>query len=134
MKAGHKLSFAYLCGGSTFISKNTLFSRVLNSEPNLPQTGLAGLRIEKEFRMQERKCSKCGSVNVYKSVGNNWHQDGLVIQTVGGGTFNNLFQTEAFLCVDCRNLDIQVLEASTMYGKQKTLVESLQISSNWRKV
>jgi len=83
--------------------------------------------------MQDRKCAKCGSVNVYRSVGSNWHQAGLVIQTVGGGRFNDLFQTEAFLCVDCRNLDIQVLEASTMYGTQKTLTESIQASSNWRK-
>jgi len=95
--------------------------------------GPAGLKITKEIYMQARKCSKCGSVNVYRSVGNNWHQNGLVIQTVGGGSFNDLFQTEAFLCVDCRHLDIQVLEASTMYGSQKMLVVSLQNSSNWRK-
>jgi hypothetical protein len=83
--------------------------------------------------MQDRKCSRCGSVNVYKSVDNNWYQDGLVIQTVGGGSFNDLFQTEAFLCMDCRNLDIQVKEATTMYGTQKTLVEAVQASNNWSK-
>jgi hypothetical protein len=82
--------------------------------------------------MQNRKCSKCGSVNVYKNVGNNWHQDGVVIQPVGGDSFNDLFQTEAFLCLDCRNLDIQVLE-TTIYGKQKTLVESIQASRDWVK-
>ena len=84
--------------------------------------------------MQERKCSKCGSVNIYKNVGNNWHQDGIVIQTTGAGSFHDLFQTEAFLCLDCRNLDIQVLEASTAYGTQKTLVDAIRASSNWRKV
>jgi hypothetical protein len=84
--------------------------------------------------MQDRKCSKCGSVNIYKNVGNNWHQDGIVIQTTGAGSFNDLFQTEALLCLDCRNLDIQVLEASTVYGTQKTLVDAIQASSNWRKV
>ena len=84
--------------------------------------------------MQDRKCSKCGSVNVYKNVGNNWHQDGVVIQTVSGDSFNDLFQTEAFLCLDCRHLDIQVLETTTMYGKQRTLSESIQASRNWIKV
>jgi hypothetical protein len=48
-------------------------------------------------------------------------------------SFNDLFLTEAVLCLDCRNLEIQVLETTTMYGKQKTLVESIQTSSNWVK-
>jgi hypothetical protein len=47
--------------------------------------------------------------------------------------FPALFQTEAFLCVDCRNLELQVLETSTVYGKQKTLTETIQASNNWRK-
>lgn len=88
----------------------------------------------KEIHMQDRKCSKCGSVNVYKNVSNNWHQDGVVIQTTGEDRFNDLFQTNAFLCLDCRNLDIEVLETTTLYGKQKTLVESIQTSTNWIKV
>jgi hypothetical protein len=70
---------------------------------------------------------------VYRSVGNNWHQEGVVIQTVGNGSFKGLFQTEAFICLDCRNLDIQVLDASTSYGKQATLTESIQTSRNWTK-
>ncbi len=41
--------------------------------------------------MQNRKCSKCGSANVYKNVDNNWHQDGIVIQTIVGDSFNDLF-------------------------------------------
>jgi len=87
----------------------------------------------KEIHMQDRKCSKCGSVNVYRNVGNNWHQDGVVIQTLGENRFNDLFQTDAFLCLDCRNLEIQVLETSTMFGKQITLAESIQASRNWIK-
>lgn len=83
--------------------------------------------------MQERKCSKCGSVNVYKNTGNNWHQEGVVLQMIAVGSFHDLFQTEAFLCLDCRNLEIQVLETSTTYGKQKTLVETIQASNNWVK-
>jgi hypothetical protein len=87
----------------------------------------------KEIPMQERKCSKCGSVNVYKNTSNNWHQDGLVIQMLAVNNFPALFQTEAFLCIDCRNLELQVLETSTMYGQQKTLAETIQASNNWRK-
>lgn len=84
--------------------------------------------------MQDRKCSRCGSGNIYKSVGNHWLQDGVVIQAIGENRFNDLFQTNAFLCLDCRNLDIEVLETTTLYGKQKTLAESIQTSSNWMKV
>ena len=83
--------------------------------------------------MQVRKCSKCGSANVYKNVGNQWQQNGVVIQTVGEDRCNDLFQTNAFLCLDCRNLDIEVLETTTLYGKQTTLAESIQSSKNWIK-
>jgi hypothetical protein len=87
----------------------------------------------KEIRMQDRKCSKCGSVNVYTNVGNDWHQDGVVIQVLGENRFIDLFHTDAFLCLDCRNLEIQVLGTSTMYGKQITLAESIKASRNWIK-
>jgi len=49
------------------------------------------------------------------------------------GSFHDLFQTEAYLCLDCRNLEIQVAEASTMYGKQKMLINTVQASNNWVK-
>ena len=90
-------------------------------------------RAVKEIPMQDRKCSKCGSVNVYTNVGNNWLHDGVVIQTIGENRFNDLFQTNAFLCLDCRNLDIEVVGTTTMYGKQTTLAESIQASNNWIK-
>ncbi len=83
--------------------------------------------------MQERKCSKCDSANVYTNVGNTWQQNGVVIQAIGSNKFGDLFQTNAFLCLDCRNLDIEVLETSTKYGKQITLSESIQASKNWIK-
>lgn len=84
--------------------------------------------------MQNRKCSKCGSVNVYQNVGNNWLQEGMVVQTMGENRFKDLFQTKAFLCLDCRNLDIEVMETTTLYGEQKTLAESIQTSMNWIRV
>lgn len=83
--------------------------------------------------MQDRKCSKCGSFNVYKNIGTHWLQEGVVIQTMGDDRFNDLFQTNAFLCLDCRNLEIEVMETSTLYGKQRTLAESIQSSTNWIK-
>lgn len=83
--------------------------------------------------MQERKCSKCGSANVYKNTSSNWHKGGVVLQMIAEGSFHDLFQTEAFLCLDCRNLEIQVAETSTMYGKQKMLVDTIQTSNNWVK-
>jgi len=95
--------------------------------------GRVDLSDWKEIPMQERKCSKCGSVNVYKNTNNNWHQDGVVLQMIAADSFHDLFQTEAFLCLDCRNLEIQVMETSTMYGKQKELVATVQASSNWAK-
>ena len=83
--------------------------------------------------MQERKCSKCGSVNVYKNTSNNWYKDGLTLQTITEDSFHDLFQVDAFLCLDCRNLEIQVAGTSTMYGKQKTLIDTIQASNNWVK-
>jgi hypothetical protein len=52
---------------------------------------------------------------------------------IAEGSFPDLFQTEAFLCLDCRNLEIQVAGTSTMYGKQKELIETIQASNNWVK-
>jgi hypothetical protein len=99
-----------------------------------PETAVrVSLRTGKEIPMQDRKCSKCGSVNVYQNVGNNWLHDGVVIQAIGENRFNDLFQTNAFLCLDCRNLDIEVSGTTTMYGKQTTLAESIQASENWTK-
>lgn len=83
--------------------------------------------------MQDRKCSKCGSVNVYRNVGNNWLHDAVVIQTMGENRFDDLFQMNAFLCLDCRNLEFEVVETSTQYGTQKMLAESIQSSRNWIK-
>jgi len=87
----------------------------------------------KEIPMQERKCSKCGSLNVFKNTSNNWHKDGVILQMLAEDNFPALFQTQAFLCIDCRHLDIQVFETSTMYGNQKTLAEAVRSSNNWVK-
>ncbi|MCB0102779.1 MAG: hypothetical protein H6635_07740 [Anaerolineales bacterium] len=84
--------------------------------------------------MQDRTCSKCGSNNIYKNTGRNWYQDGLVLQMIAPDSFTYHFETEAFLCLNCRNLEIQVLESNTIYGDQKSLVEAIESSNNWIKV
>ena len=84
--------------------------------------------------MQARKCSQCGSLNVYKNTGKDWHQDGVVLQMLAVDMFPAHFQTQAYLCLDCRHLDIQVSETSTEYGNQRTLTEAVQTSNNWVKV
>ncbi len=83
--------------------------------------------------MQDRTCSKCGSKNVYKNAGKNWYQDGLVLQMIAVDSFTYHFETEAFLCLDCRYLEILVSETNTVYGNQKTLVDAIQNSENWAK-
>ena len=127
---------AYPLGGVGFslISKITyLPENQMLRQACLKRVVRVSVSTEKEIHMQDRKCSKCGSGNVYMNVGNSWNQDGVVIQTLGEHRFGDLFQTNAFLCLDCRNLEIQVLETTTMYGKQKTLTESIQASRNWIK-
>ena len=120
--------------GSSLISKiRYLPENQMLSPVCLERVVQVSLTTRKEIHMQDLKCSKCCSVNVYQNVGNNWLQDGVVIQTMGENRFNDLFQTNAFLCLDCRNLDIEVLETTTLYGKQKTLAESIQTSRNWIK-
>lgn len=84
--------------------------------------------------MSERKCSRCGSDNVYKNLNANWHKDGVVVQAVGVEAFNDLFETEAFLCLDCRYLEILVVETTTRYGRQQNLAEAIRASRNWQKV
>jgi hypothetical protein len=63
----------------------------------------------------------------------NWHQNGLLVKAAGTESFDDLFKTEAFLCLDCRHLDIQVLETTTRFGTQKTLAEAIPASRNWEK-
>jgi hypothetical protein len=71
---------------------------------------------------------------VYKNTGKNWHQDGIVLQMIAVDSFTYRFETEAFLCLDCRYLEIRVMEANTVYGEHKTLTEAVETSNNWVKV
>jgi hypothetical protein len=84
--------------------------------------------------MKNGVCSACGSSNVYQSVNTSWARDGITVMALGD-KITEAFATEAYLCIDCRHLDIQVAEhAAAIFGKGKSLTESIQASSNWKKV
>ena len=84
--------------------------------------------------MTDGTCSACGSKNVYKSANTSWSQDGIMVQALGD-TVTEIFPTEAYLCVDCRHLEIYVAEtAAALFGKGKPLKESVEASENWKRV
>lgn len=79
-------------------------------------------------------CSACGSKNVYKSVNTSWSSDGITVRALGDKV-TEVFATEAYLCVDCRHLEIYVAEtAAAIFGKGKPLKESVEASDNWNRV
>lgn len=84
--------------------------------------------------MKDGICSVCGSKNVYKSANNSWSQDGITVKVLGDKV-NEIFQTEAYVCLDCRHLEIHVEEtAAAIFGKGKSLKEAIPASTNWKKV
>lgn len=84
--------------------------------------------------MKNGACPACGSKNVYQSVNTSWSQDGISVKAIGDKV-NEIFPTEAYLCLDCRHLDIYVAEsAAAIFGKGRSLVESVQASTNWKKI
>jgi hypothetical protein len=83
--------------------------------------------------MKNGICPACGSKNVYKSENTSWSQDGILVKTLGDKV-NELFPTEAYLCVDCRHLEIYVEErAAAIFGKGKSLKDAIEASENWKK-
>ena len=79
-------------------------------------------------------CSNCGSKNIYKSENTSWSRDGISVQALGDKV-TEVFATQAYLCLDCRKLEIYVDENSAaIFGKGKPLAESIQLSSNWKKL
>lgn len=84
--------------------------------------------------MKNGVCSVCGSKNVYQSVNTSWSRDGITVMALGD-KMTEAFSTEAYLCLDCRHLEIQVAEhAAAIFGKGKTLTEAISESSNWKKI
>ena len=84
--------------------------------------------------MKNGVCIACGSSNVYQSVNSSWSRDGVTVMALGD-KITETFATESYLCLDCRHLEILVAEqAAAIFGKGKSLTESIQASTNWKKV
>jgi len=84
--------------------------------------------------MKNGICSNCNSKNIYKSENTSWSRDGITVSALGDNV-TEAFATQAYLCIDCRKLEIYVDENSAaIFGKGKPLNESIQASSNWKKI
>lgn len=84
--------------------------------------------------MKKDGCIACGSKNVYKSENTSWSQDGITVKALGDKV-TEIFPTEAYLCIDCRHLEILVAEeAAAIFGKGMPLAQAIQASTNWKKV
>lgn len=83
--------------------------------------------------MKNGVCIACDSNNVFQSVNSSWSRDGITVMALGDKV-TEAFATEAYLCLDCPHLEIIVAEtAAAIFGKCKSLTESIQASSNWKK-
>lgn len=84
--------------------------------------------------MKNGACLACGSQNVYKSENTSWSRDGVTVMTIGD-KLNESFATEAYVCLDCRHLEILVAEhAAAIFGEGMPLAQAIQKSTNWKKV
>ena len=84
--------------------------------------------------MKNGVCTVCGSKNIYQSANSSWSRDGITVMALGDKV-TEAFATEAYLCLDCRHLEVKVAEhAAAIFGKGKPLAESIRSSSNWKKV
>lgn len=84
--------------------------------------------------MKNGVCIACSSNNVYKSVNNSWYQSGVKVAVIGDKV-NEIFMTEAYVCLDCRHLELIVEEnAAAIFGKGKALKDAVPASTNWKKV
>ena len=84
--------------------------------------------------MKNGACVACGSKNVYKSENTSWSRDGITVMALGDKITEG-FATEAYVCLDCRHLEILVAEEATaIFGKGIPLAQAIQGSTNWKKV
>lgn len=84
--------------------------------------------------MTNGTCSNCKSKNIYKSQNTSWSRDGITVSALGDKV-TETFATEAYLCLDCRKLEIYVEEhAAAIFGKGKSLAEMIEASTNWKKI
>ena len=81
--------------------------------------------------MKNSKCPNCGSTEIY--VSEQPFTDTLCVKSKTKSTES--FETEAYLCLVCRKLELYVSEKSVvLFGKAKTLLDSLPLSENWKKL
>lgn len=79
-------------------------------------------------------CPNCKSNNIYKSENTSWSGDGILVKALGDNVIES-FATEAYVCLDCRHLQIHVAEYSAaIFGKGKHFKESIEASTNWKKI
>ncbi len=80
--------------------------------------------------MKNGKCPHCGSTEVY--VSDYPFTDSIAVKS--STETIDTFPTEAYLCLECRHLEIFVKEtAVAFFGKGPTLKNSIPYSENWRK-
>ena len=81
--------------------------------------------------MKDGKCPRCGSAEVYFSSAP--FPDSIFVKSNTSSI--ETFTTSACLCLDCGHLEIYVSDTSVaLFGKGKSLKESIPASSNWAKV
>jgi predicted nucleic-acid-binding Zn-ribbon protein len=81
--------------------------------------------------MKNGKCPKCGSTEIYVSV----HPFSDSISVKSTTKSFDVFETEAYLCLDCRKIEMYAAEYSAvLFGKKKILKESVPLSENWKKL
>jgi predicted nucleic-acid-binding Zn-ribbon protein len=83
--------------------------------------------------MQNGKCSKCGSSEVYMRE-NALNIDGssLALTT---SLFGKAFALDCYVCLDCRYVEMYAAEnSSALFGKRKSLGKAIRQNSKWRLV
>lgn len=81
--------------------------------------------------MKDGTCPKCGSAEVYRS--DSPYPDSIMIKSLTKSL--ETFPTLAYICLACGHLEIYVSDtAVALFGKGKSLKESIPASINWEKV
>lgn len=81
--------------------------------------------------MKNGICPKCSSAEIY--VSNSPYPDSIFVKSNTPSI--ETFTTSAYVCLDCGHLEMYVSETSVaLFGKGKSLKESIPASSNWEKV
>jgi predicted nucleic-acid-binding Zn-ribbon protein len=81
--------------------------------------------------MKDGTCPKCGSAEIYMS--NSPYPDSIFVKSNTPSI--ETFTTSAYICLDCGHLEMYVSDTSVaLFGKGKSLKESIPASNTWEKV